>query len=261
MRSPRCRRSRWGTPRPSQPELLARRRAPRDHEVLRAVEGVELEVGAEGGLGERDRQVAVEVDAVAGEPLVGLDPHVHVEVAVGPPRGPAAPPAGEAQGGAGVDAGRGCRRCRCAPRSCGPRRRRSWHGSLMTWPWPPQRGQTELVTIWPRKLCRTRCTWPTPAHSRQVIGLGAGLGAGGLARLARDRGAHVDGVARAEHGLLEGEVGHHLEVGAAGRPHRAPPPAAAEGAVPTEEGVEDVVDARRPRTRRSPPTPSGPKRS
>ena len=74
-------------------------------------------------------------------------------------------------------------------------------------------------------------------------GLGAGLGARGAARLARDRGAHVDGVPRAEHGLLEREVGHHLEVGAAGRPHRTPPPSPAEGAVPTEEGVEDVVDA------------------
>ena len=68
---------------PAQPELLARRRAARDHEVLGAVERVELEVGAEGRLGEGDRQLAVEVEAVAGEALVGLRAHVDVQVAVG----------------------------------------------------------------------------------------------------------------------------------------------------------------------------------
>ena len=205
----------------------------------------------------------MQVDALAREALVRLDPHVHVEVAVGPaPRArprpgpvsrrvePVSTPGGDVDGvGALLD-------------RCGPRRRRSAHGSLITRPCPLQRGQTELVTIWPRKLWRTRCTWPTPAHSRQVIGSVPGLAPVAPHGSHGDRGAHVDGVPRAEHRLLEGEVGHHLEVGAARRPDRTPPPAAAEGAVPAEEGVEDVVDARRPRTRRvAGRRPSGPKRS
>ena len=112
----------------------------------------------------------------------------------------------------------------------------------MTWPWPPQRGQMELVTIWPRKLWRTRCTWPAPAHSRQVIGCVPGLAPGGLAGLAGDRGAHRHRVARAEHRLLEGEVGDHLEVLPARRARGPATAATAEGAAAAEEGVEDVVD-------------------
>ena len=84
-------------------ELLARGGAAGDHEVFLAVEGVELEVGSEGGLGKGQRQVAVQVDAIPREPLVRLDPNVHVEVAVGPSPWARRPPVGETEGGSGVD--------------------------------------------------------------------------------------------------------------------------------------------------------------
>src|SRR5690606_23795752 len=57
------------------------------------------------GLRERDRQVAVEVLADAGEALVGRHPHVHVEVAGGPAPNAGRAPTAEAQRGPGVHAG------------------------------------------------------------------------------------------------------------------------------------------------------------
>jgi hypothetical protein len=51
-------------------------------------------------------------------------------------------------------------------------------------------------------------------------------------------------VLAAEHGLRELQVDDHLEVGPAGRPTRAPPPAA-EGAA-AEERLEHVADAAEP---------------
>ena len=62
--------------------------------------------GAERRLGEREVQLVDEVVALALEAVVGPDPHLDVEVAVAAAPGADRAEAAEAQGRAGVDAGR-----------------------------------------------------------------------------------------------------------------------------------------------------------
>ena len=79
--------------------------AGRDHQILDAVERLESERGAERRLGDRDRHVGDQIVIVADIPLVRRHPQVHVQVTrlAAPRAGSTA--AGEAQGGAAVDAG------------------------------------------------------------------------------------------------------------------------------------------------------------
>ena len=113
--------------------------APGHDEVLGAVERRVGQDGAEGGLGDRDVQLVDQVVALALEALVGLDPHVDVEVAVAAAAGPDRAEAAEPQGRAGVDPGRDVDGVgllldppALAP-AVGARLARS------IWPWPPQR--------------------------------------------------------------------------------------------------------------------------
>ena len=64
-----------------QPEEPAGLGAARDHEVLGAVEGLEVEVDAERGLGEREVQLVEEVVAVALEASWAATSDVDVQVA------------------------------------------------------------------------------------------------------------------------------------------------------------------------------------
>src|SRR5690606_35723223 len=76
--------------------------------------------------------------------------------------------------------------------------------------------------------------------------LGAGRGPGRLARLARHRGAHLDGGLGAEDRLFEVDLGDHLEVGAGGRARAATAPEPpTEGVRTAEEGLEDVAEPTR----------------
>src|SRR5207245_3399173 len=86
-------------------ERLVRRAAGGDPQRLGAVEDGHLDLGAEGELGERHRQVAQEIDAVTREDRVLADPHEDVEVARGAAVDAARPLAGHAQLHAVVDAG------------------------------------------------------------------------------------------------------------------------------------------------------------
>src|SRR5690606_20486116 len=76
-----------------------------DDEVLGAVERLELEVGAEGGLGDRQVQLVDEVEALPLEAGVAAHLDVHVEVAVTAAPDAGRAPTGQAQRGPGVDAG------------------------------------------------------------------------------------------------------------------------------------------------------------
>ena len=113
------------------------------------------------------------VDQVVAGPrvaLVRLHPQMDVEVArFTATRTDRAPP-GEAEGGAVVDAGRHVHLVGAGPRLAGHAPAHASHGVTMSCPKPPQRGQAEVVTIWPSRLWRTRRTWPAPAHSAQVTG-------------------------------------------------------------------------------------------
>ena len=62
-------------------ELASRLRAGRNDQVLGAVERLEVDLGAERRLRNRDRDLGDEIVLVAHEPLVRGDTEVHVEVA------------------------------------------------------------------------------------------------------------------------------------------------------------------------------------
>ena len=213
------------------------------HEVLGAVEGLELEVGAERGLGEAHREVAAQVDAVAREAVVrparGRGRRGRRS---GPPRGPAAPrparrsvepvstPAGMSIGvGALVDAAALAAAVGARVGDDLARGRRS-------------AGTPTVLTIWPRNDWRTRCTWPAPAHSRQVIGSVPGARAGAAAGARRRPAARTSTGWRTPNtaSVKLRSTTSSRSGPAAGRWSAAA--AAAEGAAAAEEGLEDVVD-------------------
>ena len=125
-----------------------------------------------------------------------------------------------------------------------PSPRHVGHGVTTTWPSPPQRGHGRVVTIWPSRLWRTRCTWPEPLQSAHVTGwvpAPAPLPPQSVAALRQPQRDRHGG---AEHRLLERDVGDDLHVLAARRAGRAAAPAAAaERVLAAEEGVEQVVEA------------------
>src|SRR5207245_11013130 len=86
-------------------ERLVRLAAGGDPQRLGAGEDGHLDLGREGELGERHRQVAQEIGAVTREDRVLADPHEDVEVARGAAVDAARPLAGHAQLHAVVDAG------------------------------------------------------------------------------------------------------------------------------------------------------------
>ena len=158
-----------GTPLPRRRRTLPVGRGRGHGDGLLAVEGVEVDLGAERRLGDRDVQVGVEVVAVAPEALVGADAQVDVEVAGGPPRGPDRTPTLEPEGGGRVDAGRDVDGEGLVLAAVRPSPAQLSHGSAMISPAPPQRGHGAAVTIWPSSDWRTRRTWPAPPHSPQVV--------------------------------------------------------------------------------------------
>ena len=99
-------------------------------------------------------------------------------------------------------------------------------GSFTTSPRPWQVGQVRSIWKKPPWLARTR---PAPPQVGQVVGAGAGLGAGARADVAGDAGRHLDLDGLAGEGLLErdleivAEVGAALAAGAALRRRRKPP--------------------------------------
>ena len=76
----------------------------RNDQVLGAVEGLELDVGAERGLAHRQVQHVREVVPVALKTRMGADRQVHVQIAGRASTGSGRPPTGEAQGRAVVHA-------------------------------------------------------------------------------------------------------------------------------------------------------------
>ena len=203
-----------------------------------------------------------EVVALALEALVRSSPDVDVEVAVAAAPGPDRAEAAEAQGRAGVDAGRDVDRVGLLARSAGPR--------------PGSRRTACAIVLAVAAAAGARAggdhlaedRLADPAHLAGAAALGAGLRvgarrrAGGLARVARRPAVRTDDRRLgAEHGLLEVEVDRDLEVAAPGRTGPPRPPAAEGAAGAAEERLEDVADARR-RTRTGRPpaasAPSGP---
>ena len=94
-----------GHPEAPQPELLAGLGAPREHDRLRAVEGLQLELGPQCRLGEGHGEVAAQVGAIAREPGVGGAPGRGRRGRRWPRRGARPRPVPEPQRRAGVDAG------------------------------------------------------------------------------------------------------------------------------------------------------------
>src|SRR5262249_43006990 len=77
---------------------------------------------------------------------------------------------------------------------------------------------------------------------RAAVGVRTRLAAARVARLARDQHLEVEGLARAEHDVVEREVEHGFGVGAAGRAC-GPAAAGAGSTTAAEEGAEELVEA------------------
>ena len=168
-------------------------------------------------------QLVDEVVALALESLVGADLHVDVEVAVAPAADAGGAASSEPQRRAGVDAGGNVDRVRLvldlAALAAAIRARLLddlAHAAALR----ARAGGDHLAED--RLAHAAHLTGAAALGAR--LRTGAGRGARGLARLARDRGANGDRVLTAEHGPFEVDLGHHLEVLAAGGPPRPPPP-------------------------------------
>ena len=116
---------------------------------------------------------------------------------------------------------------------------------MISSPVPPQRGHGVAVTIWPRIDWRTRRTSPAPWQTVQVIGRGAGPGAGAQAGLAGLGQAHGQVALHPEDRL--GELQGHGRLGVLALPGSAPGPGPAghathPAATAAEEGVEQVAE-------------------
>ena len=69
-----------GNAAPTQSKLSSVLRASRDAEIFRAVERLELDVGSESGLGNRDRHSRHQIVALAGESVVRPHLEVHIKI-------------------------------------------------------------------------------------------------------------------------------------------------------------------------------------
>ena len=212
--------------------------AGRDQQILLAVEGLDPEVGAEGGLGHREAQHVEEVVTVALEARVGPHGDGHVEVAGLAAPGGGRPPAGQAEPLAVVDArrdldldGGGEGDPPVAPAVAAGREDLPAR--------PPAGGAGGGGHHLAEDGAADGADLAGAAAGAAGRRVGAGLAAGTGAALALDRHAQLDRLRRPEDGLLEVEDQVDLGVGAPGRAGRAP--AAAEAAA--EEGVEEVGDA------------------
>ena len=129
-------------------------------------------------------------------------PHVHVEVAGGPPRGAGRAAAGEPQRRAGVDAGGHVDRVGALLDAAGPRRGSRGTGSRSPARCPPQRGQGGR-----HHLAEDRLAHPTHLARAAALRAGdrrrAGPSPGSLARRARAPVRTLTACCGAEHGLLE----------------------------------------------------------
>ena len=104
--SPRPKPWSTGIPRPAQDAHLARLRARVELELDRAVERLDADRGADGGLDDRQVDLREDVVSLADEALVGADAHADVDVAGAAAERARVPLAGEADPLAVVDAGR-----------------------------------------------------------------------------------------------------------------------------------------------------------
>ena len=159
-----------------------------------------------------------------------------------PPRGPAGAATRQPQRRAGVDTG-GTSTWYVCSAVTRPSPRHVGHGVTTTWPRPPQRGHGPLVTIWPSRLWRTRCTWPDPLQSAHVTGSVPAPAPDPPQSPQRCGSFSVTGIVAPKIACSNVEVGDDLHVLAARRTGRAAPTAAAERVLAAEEGVEEVVEA------------------
>src|SRR6185503_15923987 len=95
-----------GHPAPAQLQQLARLATTRHLQRGRAAQDRHFDLGAQGQLWERQRDLAIEIGAVAGEERVLADAHAHAEIPGGPAVQPVVAGAPAAHGHAVVDAGR-----------------------------------------------------------------------------------------------------------------------------------------------------------
>src|SRR4029453_2622110 len=206
-----------GHPAAAQLEHAARLRACGHDEVFAAIEGVEREMHAERGLGERDRDLADEIVPVAREPLVRTDAHVDVQVARRAAAGPDPAASGEPQRGAVVDA-RGDVDLVGALLDDAPLAATSRAGRC------DDLARPTATRTWTSGDHLAEDRLPHPADLPAAVALVASdrlrpLG-GARARtdFAHDRRAHGDGCLHAENRLLEIEIDHDPEIGATRRP-------------------------------------------
>ena len=146
-----------GHPPPLEPEHVAALGPLGDVQPVRAVEGGDLDLGAEGGLGEADRHLADQVVAAPLEERVLADHDLDPEVAPGRTGVARLALVAELEPHAALDA-RGDSTLSWATAATRPAPRQFGQGSVIRTPSPPQAGQ--VVATW--KKPRDWTTWPWP---------------------------------------------------------------------------------------------------
>jgi hypothetical protein len=213
--------------------------------VLGAIECLEIDLGTERSLRDRDGHLGDQIVVLAHEHVRGADPQMDVEVAGAATAGPDGATTGEPQRGAGVDAGGhvdlvtlvGGDAALTATR--GARR-----GDDLA--------ETAAATAGAGgdHLAEQALADPLDLTAAAAVAAGdglrslAGTGAVAVATPGGQLQRHVDLVA--EHRLLEGDVGDHLDVLAtrrAGRPAGATAAERAAATATSEERLEDVTEA------------------
>ena len=264
-RSPRPAAAQVRDAQPLQPHHVAAL-GPRGHRhLVRLLEGLDLQLGAERGLGHAHVQGGVQVVAGSLEPAVGGDARGGRRACrSGPPRGPAGPrSASRRVEPSSTPAGTSTTKVRSSIRRPSPRQ--AGHGSGMVCPVPgtarrpppspPGRGWTG----------GRAADSPVPWQSGQLVGVVPGPGPRRPLQVSQATGSRTASSPRdAEGGLGEGQHQVHLGVGARLGPPPAPAAATGHGA---EERLEEVAQAAASKTKPIPPAPAalakpaGPSRS
>ena len=223
-------------------ELTAGLGTGRHDDLLVAVERGQHHLRAECGLGDRDGDGREQVVAVTSEHVVLGNSDVHVQVAgTSAARADSAAP-GEPQRGARVDARRHVDLVRLLgdpPTLAAAGRARS--GDDLTEAAAPRaRRRGDHL---PEQALPNALHLPATVALRAGDRLRAGTGARTTAVVTAFCGTHVDTDGGTEDGLLEADVGDHLEVLTARRTDGPATTACTERTAPAEEGVEQVAEA------------------
>ena len=201
-------------------------------------QGRHLDGRAEGGLGEGDVRLVVQVVAVSFEAAVVLHAQVHEEATVGSPARAGRPAVAQAHGRAVLDAGRDLDRQRRRLVDAGRRRGSRRTGVSMREPMPLQRVHGIEVTIWPRIELRTRAPRPRRRTPRRSPARSRARNPNRRTWCSDAGRVTVTSLRRAEGGVIERDV----ERRSRRRVRAGVRAAVAVTAEPAEEHVEDVLD-------------------